>query len=69
MHNYFKEVKEILDQLEGINFSILHELDVVMIFNPLQHLCQNFHQQRFFAHFRRTGTSVIEQRDVDQIKC
>ncbi len=35
MHNYFKEVKEILDQLEGINFSILQELDVLMILNSL----------------------------------
>ncbi len=35
MHNYFKEVWEILDQLEGMNFSILQELDVLMILNSL----------------------------------
>lgn len=35
VHNYFKEVKEMLDQLEGINFFILHELDVLMILNSL----------------------------------
>lgn len=35
MHNYFKEVQEISNQLESINFSILHELDVLMILNSL----------------------------------
>ncbi len=35
MHNYFKEVKEILDQLKGINFSILQKIDVLMILNSL----------------------------------
>lgn len=35
MHNYFKEVWEISDQLEGMNFSILQELDVLMILNSL----------------------------------
>ncbi len=35
LHNYFKEVKETLDQLEGINFSIPQELDVLMILNSL----------------------------------
>jgi hypothetical protein len=35
VHNYFKEVNGMLDQLEGINFSIFQELDVFMILNSL----------------------------------
>ncbi len=33
MDNYFKEVKDTLDQLESIDFSIPHELVVLMILN------------------------------------
>jgi hypothetical protein len=33
MDSYIKEVKDTLDQLESIDFSILHELVILMILN------------------------------------
>jgi hypothetical protein len=52
MDQYFKGVKEILDYLEGINFSILTKLVVLLVFDSLPS------QYNLFLKIRTTKDSL-----------